>query len=233
MRSPYHMVSEDEQQKFIFAGRKPISEVVAFQTYSQNRVSRKEAPLQQYLLIKHKYGASEYLIAFCKMVDTQFWGKVKRIRSDNGGEFTSNCMMRFYIEHGIANLPIDFWGKCVLTSTYIINRFLSKVVGNKTLYEILFDKRLIYEHMRVFGQKRYRVYDLEAREIVISCDVKFTENNLQLLHVQHCDQFISPIYRLDNILKVYGLEFQPTGNEEYWPPYFGPSFIPNPVMHRK
>ncbi|KAF1876747.1 hypothetical protein Lal_00031563 [Lupinus albus] len=48
-----------------------------------------------------------------------------------------------------------------------------------------------------------------------------------------CSQFISPIYRLDNILKVYGLEFQPIGNEEYWPPYFGPSFIHNPVMHRK
>ncbi|KAF1879275.1 hypothetical protein Lal_00047949 [Lupinus albus] len=30
-----------------------------------------------------------------------------------------------------------------------------------------------------------------------------------------CGQYISPIYRLDNILKVYGLEFQPIGNEEY------------------
>ncbi|XP_019451933.1 PREDICTED: uncharacterized protein LOC109354035 [Lupinus angustifolius] len=48
-----------------------------------------------------------------------------------------------------------------------------------------------------------------------------------------CGQFISPIYRLDNILKVYGIHFQPIGNEEYWPPYSGPSFIPNPVMRRK
>ncbi|KAF1881983.1 hypothetical protein Lal_00038627 [Lupinus albus] len=35
-------------------------------------------------------------------------------------------------------------------------------------------------------------------------------------------QFISPIYRLDNILKVYGHEFQP----------IGPTFIPNSLMRR-
>ncbi|KAF1863078.1 hypothetical protein Lal_00041065 [Lupinus albus] len=40
-----------------------------------------------------------------------------------------------------------------------------------------------------------------------------------------CDygQFISPIYRLDNILKVYGHEFQPIRI---------PTFIPNPLMRR-
>ncbi|KAF1881954.1 hypothetical protein Lal_00038598 [Lupinus albus] len=32
---------------------------------------------------------------------------------------------------------------------------------------------------------------------------------------------------------VYELEFQQIGNEEYWPSYFGPSFIPNPIMRRK
>ncbi|XP_019434322.1 PREDICTED: uncharacterized protein LOC109340995 [Lupinus angustifolius] len=36
-----------------------------------------------------------------------------------------------------------------------------------------------------------------------------------------------------NLQKVYGYEFQPLGNEEYWPPYSGPTFIPNPVMRRK
>ncbi|KAF1891500.1 hypothetical protein Lal_00012389 [Lupinus albus] len=45
-------------------------------------------------------------------------------------------------------------------------------------------------------------------------------------------QFISPIYRLDNLLKVYGNEFQPIGSEEYWPHYSGPTFIPNPLMRR-
>ncbi|KAF1899419.1 hypothetical protein Lal_00019547 [Lupinus albus] len=31
---------------------------------------------------------------------------------------------------------------------------------------------------------------------------------------------------------VYGHEFQPIDNEEYWPPYSGPTFIPNPLMRR-
>ncbi|KAF1872142.1 hypothetical protein Lal_00033796 [Lupinus albus] len=35
-------------------------------------------------------------------------------------------------------------------------------------------------------------------------------------------QFISLVYRLDNLLKVYGHEFQP----------IGPTFIPNLLMHR-
>ncbi|XP_019459875.1 PREDICTED: uncharacterized protein LOC109359630 [Lupinus angustifolius] len=48
-----------------------------------------------------------------------------------------------------------------------------------------------------------------------------------------CSQFISTIYRLDNLQKVYGYEFQPLGNEEYWPPYSGPTFIPNSVMRMK
>ncbi|KAF1898125.1 hypothetical protein Lal_00032890 [Lupinus albus] len=45
-------------------------------------------------------------------------------------------------------------------------------------------------------------------------------------------QFISLIYRLDNLLKVYEREFEPIGNEEYWPHYSGPMFIPNPLMRR-
>ncbi|KAF1892666.1 hypothetical protein Lal_00031938 [Lupinus albus] len=47
-----------------------------------------------------------------------------------------------------------------------------------------------------------------------------------------CGQFISRVYRLDNLLKVYRHEFQPIGNEEYWSPYSGPTFIPNPLMRR-
>ncbi|KAF1863066.1 hypothetical protein Lal_00018913 [Lupinus albus] len=46
------------------------------------------------------------------------------------------------------------------------------------------------------------------------------------------EHFISPVYRLDNLLKVYGHEFQLIGNEEYWAPYSGPTFIPNPLMRR-
>ena len=36
------------------------------------------------------------------------------------------------------NLPIKFWGKCILTTTYLINRTLSTVLNGKTPYEILY-----------------------------------------------------------------------------------------------
>ena len=38
---------------------------------------------------------------FCAMVNTQFDTNVKTIRSDNGAEFTSNLMRKFYRENRI------------------------------------------------------------------------------------------------------------------------------------
>ncbi|GJV12683.1 retrovirus-related pol polyprotein from transposon TNT 1-94 [Tanacetum coccineum] len=35
-----------------------------------------------------------------------------------------------------ANLPTRFWGECVLTAAYVINRMPSDVIGNKTPYEV-------------------------------------------------------------------------------------------------
>lgn len=97
------------------------------------------------------------------MVNTQFGKLVKRIKSDNGGEFTSNDMLKFYSEQGMilettcphtpqqngvveqkhrhlietaqalrfeANLPKRFWGECVLTAAYIINRLPSIIIEN-------------------------------------------------------------------------------------------------------
>ncbi|KAI3759425.1 hypothetical protein L6452_07232 [Arctium lappa] len=189
-------------------------------------------------LIKHKYEASSHLVNFCNMVKTQFGKDVKRIRSDNGGEFTSGSMTDFYAQRGIilettcshtpqqngvverkhrhllemarslkfeASLPTKFWGECVMTAAYIINRLPSKVIGFKTPFEILFKQKPSYEHMKVFGclayvrntetkgdkfelrgrpgvfvgyplvKKGYRVYDLSENKIITSRDVRFVE----------------------------------------------------------
>ncbi|KAK1440796.1 hypothetical protein QVD17_06628 [Tagetes erecta] len=190
-------------------------------------------------LLKHKFEASDYLISFHKMIKTQFGKLIKRIRCDNGGEFTSNRMNDFYTEHGIvlettcphtpqqngvverkhrhlletaralkfeANLPIHFWGECILTAAYIINRLPSKTINNKTPFEILFERKPDYEHMKVFGclayfrntdtkgdkfelrgrpgvflgyppgTKGYKIYDTIHNKIIISRDVYFIEN---------------------------------------------------------
>lgn len=52
-------------------------------------------------LLKHKNDVTWYLIDFHKWVKTQFENCIKRLRCDNGGEFTSNCMLEFYVDQGI------------------------------------------------------------------------------------------------------------------------------------
>nr|KAJ0215676.1 hypothetical protein LSAT_V11C300142910 [Lactuca sativa] len=191
-------------------------------------------------LIKHKSDASTCLVNFCKMIENQFSKTVKRIRCDNGGEFTSNLMIDFYAKQGIllettcphtpqqngvierkhrhlldtaralrfeANLPKMFWGECVLTAAYIINRLPSKTLDHKTPYELLYNQKPEYDHIMVFGcltyfwsietkgdkfevrgrpgvflgyrhgKKGSKIFDIENKKIVVSRDVKFHEDN--------------------------------------------------------
>lgn len=51
-----------------------------------------------------------------------------------------------------SKLPIKYWGECVLTTTNLINRFPSKILKNKTPFEILFGSLPDYNHLEVFWQ---------------------------------------------------------------------------------
>ncbi|CAL1372799.1 unnamed protein product [Linum trigynum] len=103
-----------------------------------------------------------------------------------------------------AGLPIRFWGECILTATYLINRLPTTATG-KTPFEILFGKTALYDQLRVFGclvyakdnhgslhkfadrgragvflgyaatQKGYKIYDLMSKRIIMSRDVVFHE----------------------------------------------------------
>ncbi|GJW16952.1 cysteine-rich receptor-like protein kinase 8, partial [Tanacetum coccineum] len=48
-------------------------------------------------------------------------------------------------------LPLKFWGDCVTTAAYLINKLPSFVVENLTPYEILLKKTPDYANLRVFG----------------------------------------------------------------------------------
>ncbi|GJV18627.1 putative RNA-directed DNA polymerase [Tanacetum coccineum] len=198
-------------------------------------------------LLKHKSEASQYLKNFHKMIEVQFEKQIKRVRCDNGGEFTSNDMLEFYNEKGIllettcpytpqqngvverkhrhlletaralrigVNIPKRFWGECILTATHVINRLPSKVIKNKTPFELIWNEKPNYDFLKVFGclvyfkntdtkgdkfeergklgaflgypprTKGYKILELETRKIIVSRDVYFHEENFPFKNVQ-------------------------------------------------
>ncbi|CAO2832398.1 unnamed protein product [Amaranthus hypochondriacus] len=111
-----------------------------------------------------------------------------------------------------ANLPLSFWGDCVLAASYIITRTPSPLLEDKSPYEVLFNTSPSYDTLRVFGclcyahnikskrdkfivrsrkcifvgypqgKKGWKLYDLETGEYFVSRDVKFYETEFPFAH---------------------------------------------------
>lgn len=49
------------------------------------------------------------------------------------------------------NLPINFWGECILVASYLLNRTPSALLDFKSPYEVLFGTPPSYDNLRIFG----------------------------------------------------------------------------------
>ena len=118
---------------------------------------------------------------FITMTENQYNTTVKAVRSDNANElkftdlYASKGIVSYHScpetpeqnstverkhQHILnvarallfrSNVPLKFWGDCVLTDVFLINRLPSPVIGNKTPYENLTGKQPEYESLKTFG----------------------------------------------------------------------------------
>ncbi|XP_019253992.1 PREDICTED: uncharacterized protein LOC109232701 [Nicotiana attenuata] len=105
-----------------------------------------------------------------------------------------------------SKVPICYWGECLFTATFLINRFPNKLLHYKSLYEVLFHKAPDYTFLRSFGclcfastlphhrdkldpraticvflgyptgKKGYKLLNLQTKAIFISRNVIFHES---------------------------------------------------------
>ncbi|XP_039045779.1 uncharacterized protein LOC120185691 [Hibiscus syriacus] len=104
-----------------------------------------------------------------------------------------------------SQVPVKFWGECVNTTCYIINRLPSSSLAGKCPFELLHGKPPNLSHMRIFGclcyatqpnykdkfspkaipsiftgysvtQKGYLLFNLEKQTFFVNRDVKFHED---------------------------------------------------------
>lgn len=65
------------------------------------------------------------------------------------------------------NIPLRFWGLCVKTAVYIINRLPSSGIGNISPFEKLYNKKTLLQNPRVFGfeKKLHETNKLQSRSV--------------------------------------------------------------------
>ncbi|KAH9714714.1 Integrase catalytic domain-containing protein [Citrus sinensis] len=144
----------------------------------------------------------EIFVKWKKLVETQTGRKIKVLRSDNGGEYTSDPFLQVWQNEGIKR-HFTFWAEAVSYASHLVNRLPSAVIGGKTPMEMWSGKHAQdYDPLRIFGcpayyhvkdgkldsrarkdiftgfkggVKGFKLWDLEDKKFVYSRDVTFDE----------------------------------------------------------
>jgi len=120
-----------------------------------------------------------------------------------------------------SKVPLEFWGDCILTATYIINRIPTPVLQKQSPYQVLYLKEPDYNIFKVFGSlcyantpqharhkfspraeptvfigyplgvKGYKLYNLASGKNMISRNVKFHEDILSFVLQQSSNSSIT------------------------------------------
>ncbi|KAE8733468.1 hypothetical protein F3Y22_tig00001120pilonHSYRG00022 [Hibiscus syriacus] len=198
-------------------------------------------------LLQHKSDVNTIIHAFISMIKKQFELDIKFFRSDNAPElkftelFTSlgilhqfscvetpqqNSVVKRKHQHLLvvaralyfqSKVSIKFWGDCLLTATYLINRLPSPALSNKSPYKVLYGHLPDYSRLRAFGclcfvstlksqqdkfsaralpavflgyppgVKGYRVYVLQSQKIDF-CLPKAVHDIIDISHVHGIEQ---------------------------------------------
>lgn len=187
-------------------------------------------------MLKQKSDVLHVFPGYIQMIENQFHMNVCAVRSDNANElnFTQlymnkgikayhscpetpeqNSVVERRHQHLLnvaralmfqSGLPLEYWGDCVLTAVFLINRLPSPILDNKTPYERLTSQVPDYHSLKTFGclcyvstspksrnkfeprakacvflgypagYKGYKLLDIETRSVSISRHVIFYED---------------------------------------------------------
>ena len=136
-------------------------------------------------LLRNKSDAKAIIPQFFALIHTQFEVHIKAFQSDNAPElqfpefFSSHGVTHYHScketpqqnsvverkhQHLLnvaralmfqAYLPLLHWGDCVLTAAYLINRLPSPLLAQKSPFEILYNRKPSFNHLRAFGRLCY------------------------------------------------------------------------------
>jgi hypothetical protein len=71
------------------------------------------------------------------------------------------------------NIPKIFWSDTILSATYLINRLPSAKLKNQSPLEILYQRKISLEHLRVFGYIAFVKIKKESKLDFISTKLYF------------------------------------------------------------